>query len=263
MSEERAGQTPYEILQGMFQAGRTSEQIMYGLGLVSEGVKERTIRTEIGCWDNVKGFFEMANRFYVRNEGTMLTDAELGIHMVQCGSPICKKLGRAYFEVLRPSQETDSAEVAKQLQKLAKEIMFGKPRPDLEGKKSMFYDSQTGDELFEVKVVDVTDKCIVDVETDRETGRLTGNDREVLLAYVPYSGGMLCDIKESYGGLDTSQTFNIGRLSPNDEGFRIRASVIGMDPELLHAVIVANAPQIKLFQGSPSENKYRKRSSRK
>lgn len=250
MTAEWSGPTPQEILGGMFQAGRTSQEVMYGLGLVNKGIKEGEIRTKISCWDHVRGLFEMANRMYVQNEGMMLTDAELGIHQAQCESPICGRLSRAYFEILRPSQESDSASIARQLQELASDIMLGKPRPDLEGKESMFYDSQTGADLFEVKVVEITDKCIVDKKMDKAMRKATKGKREVLLCYVPYSGGMMCDIKENYGGSGMSQTFNISRkLSPDmQSAFEHRVSIIGIDPELFQAIIVANAPSKKLLK---------------
>lgn len=249
MTTEWTGPTPQEILEGMFQAGRTRWEVMCGLGLINESIKEGEIRTEIGCWDHIKGFFEMANRMYVQNEGMMLTDAELGIHQAQCESPICSRLSRAYFETLRPSQESDSPSIAKQLKELASDIMLGKPRPDLEGKESMFNDSQTGADLFEVKVVDITDKCIVDEEAGKAMRKETNVKREVLLCYVPYSGGILCHIKEKYGGSGVSQAFNISRkLSPDmQSAFECRAYIVGIDPELFQAIIIANAPQLKLI----------------
>lgn len=248
MSAEWVGPTPQEILLGMFQAGRTVEQLVYGFDLINKGLNEGEIKAKISCWDNVKGFFEMADRFYVKNGGVMLSDAQLGIHIGQCKSPLCRRLSQSYFEVLRPSDEADSERIAHQLRKLAKDILLGKARTDLEGRKSMYYDSQTGEDLFEAKVVDITDKCIVDQETDRQMRGFTEGEREVLLAYVPYSQGMLCDIKENYGGLGTSQAFNVEKLSPDDEAFRIRASIIGIDPELFQAIIIANKPQTELLK---------------
>jgi len=192
----------------------------------------------------------MAERMYVQNEGFMLSDAELGIHQGQCESPICRKLAQAYFEILRPSDEADCEQIAQELQQLAEAIMLGKPRPELEGKESMFFDSQTGADLFEVKVVDITDKCIVDEEFAAAMKKATdGGEREVFLCYIPYSGGMMCDIKDGYGGSFTSQSFNISReLSPDmKEAFEHRARLVGIDPELFQAIILANAP--KLLKG--------------
>lgn len=231
MKDKWAGPTPEEILQGMFQAGKSYKQVLGMLGFLNDEIKEGKIGTNISCWDNVRGFFEMAGRFYVRNEYTMvLSDAELGIHMGQCKSPVCQKLSKTYFEVLRPSQEVNSERIAEELIILAKDLLLGKPRHDLDGRKSMFYDSQTGDTLFEVKVVDIADKC-------------THDEREVLLCYIPYSGGILCDIKTG-----VSQAFNISRVTPEDEAFRHRARIIGIDPKLFQAIILANAPRTKLLK---------------
>lgn len=251
MTAEWTFPTPQEILDGIFQAERTGEEVMNILGLVDKGIKEGEVRTTIGCLDNVRAFFEMANRMYVQNDAEIvLTDAELGIHQIQCESPICRKLSRVYFEVLRPSKESDSVKISKQLQELAVDIILGKPRKDLEGRKSMFFDSQSGTDLFEIKVVDITDKCIVDKRMDEMMRRATGAEREVLLCYVPYSGGMMCDIKENYGGSGMSQAFNATRmLSPDEQyAFERRASIIGIDSELFQAIIAANAPREKLLK---------------
>ncbi|MCJ7804308.1 hypothetical protein MUP35_01040 [Patescibacteria group bacterium] len=236
MVTERNIPTPEEIITGLLR-GHKSEELMHEFCLINKGIKEGSIRTKISCWDHVVGFFEMANRMYVKNGEMRLSDAELGIHQESCKSPVCRKLLKSYFEVLKPSQEKDAALISQHLQSLIREIMIGKPRPDLEGGKSIFFDSQTGADLFVTKAVEITDKC----EEQKPKAQIT-------LSYVEYSGGMMVDIKQADPHPSSSQAFPVSQtFSPKDEAFQVRASVIGIDPELLYDIILVNAPQEKLL----------------
>ncbi len=230
MSPEWQVPEPDDIYRGFLETGKSPFEFFGAAAYVETKIKEGEVRTDINCLEHIQGFFEMANRMYVQNGPMDIKDAEIGIHMAACDSPLCKKCGQAYFEILRPSQESDAPAIKEKLKALAEEIFLGKTRSDLEGRKSMFYDAQTGSDLFETKIVDITDKI---------TGKK--NDREILLCYVPHSGGIICDIKDS----GVSQSFEVTRdlKSGIPDGFSHRAKIVGIEENLFRAIILANSPK--------------------
>lgn len=237
MATETGLPTGEQIIEGLLRNGRTESELLGFLSLLNKGVKENEIRTEISCWDHVVGFFEMASRRFVRDDSTLiLKDAELGMHEANCQSPICTKLTQIYFSFLRGSDAKDSEKIEDHLRCLATEILTGKVCPNFEGKRSIFYDSQTGDDLFVTKAVEITDKLIKD--------RLIVAD--VVLMYIPTSTQLLVDVHEMKNGETlVQQAFELTQKPLfTDEGFKLRASIIGIDPKLFNAIIVANKPQV-------------------
>jgi len=235
MSQEWQAPGPDDIYKGMLESGRSPFEFFAAAKVVEMAIDNGEVRTKIDCLEHIQGFFEMANRMYIKNSAMDMKDAELGIHMASCRCPLCKKLGQFYFEELRVSSESDSPQILSKLQSLAKEIMLGKERHELVGRKSKFYDSVTGGDLFETKVVEITDKCI----------DANQKDRQILLCYIPYSGGTMIEVQDSV----VSQVFNIegDLMSGVTKDLEHRARVVGMDPNLFRAIIIANSPKTKLL----------------
>lgn len=227
--------TPSEIIEEMLGAGKSPNQIIGGLAMVMRGIEEGEIRTKIGCWENIRAFFEMAQRMYVQNGNMALGDAEIGIHIGSCDSPVCKNLVGSYYGVLRPSSEEDSQQIYKHLQDVAQEIILGKPLPELENQFSGWYDGQTKRRLKVLRAVDITDKCI-----------LRDRVKQVNLQYIKDRKGLIVFITQGSDEHSMSRGHRINSdFSPYDKALNIDASLAGIDTEFLYVVMLANAPKIK------------------
>ena len=228
--------SPEEIINGMFAAERTPEQVFGALSIVYRGIKEGEISTQISCWENIQSFFNMAYRMYVKNEGMSLEDAETGIHLATCKSPICRRLTQVYFQTLRLSKASESKEIFAQLRSLAQGIILGKPLPELKGKDSGYYDSDIGS-LKILKAVDITDKCVPQ-----------GNKERVSLRYIKDSSSyvviIMCEFDEG-GSISTGFRIDEKLNINKNEGLHLEANQAGIDPELLCVIILANAPQTR------------------
>ncbi len=211
--------------------GKTPDNFAEALNVVEKKIKEGEIRTEINCLENIQGFFEMARRMYVENGEADIKDAELGIHMGSCECPLCQKCARAYFEILRPSKESDGPQIKARLEKLALEIFLGTPRPELDDGPAMFFDAKTKLPLYETGVTDITDKV---------TGKKRAG-RKVLLCYVPTSSGTFCVIKDT----GVAFTYNIADDFKDQipQGFKHAAKHVGIEENLFKAIILANSPK--------------------
>jgi len=239
MPKERPLPTPEQIIDGLLNNGRSPEQIAGFFGLINHGIHEGTIRAQISCWEYVKGFFNMAVRRFVHDDDVIvLSDAELGIHQGSCKSPVCARLTDTYFGMLRGSQAEDGPSIHRKLRLLALDVILGKPRPDLEGKKTLYYDSLTGEDLITEKAVEITDKCIAGDTV-----------KEVILSYFRSSDGMIAEVKLNLDGhSDMSNTVRLDHtFKPQSEGLLSASGLIKMDSELLHAIIIANRPRTKLL----------------
>ena len=235
MASEFRPPTPEGVAAGIFQSGRTPEQFMGILETMQQGVEEGVIRTDLTCWDHKERFFDMAQRMYVQNDGLRFKDAEIGIHEGQCESPLCVRMQQAYFELLKPSQNEDAPQVAEALADLERELMTGVEIEDLVGIPSGFYDSDTGETLSVAKAVDITAKC-----------RLSEGDQATLVYFKPLKGTMV-DIREGHstgGGSSVAFGLNSDIFTPTDPVFNRQAGWMNIDPQFLHAIINANAPQL-------------------
>lgn len=228
MSAEYQKPSFNEIANGILKAGETPESFVGMLNGMEKLIGEGKLRTDLTCWEHKIHFFEMAKRVYVDNGFTDFNDCEIGIHEGQCESPLCLKMNQVYYKVLKPSQEEDSPRIAQFLAELEKELMLGKEIKDLRRKDGGFYDSDTGKTLKIEKAVDITDKCCV------EKGK-------ALLVYMRPVKGIMVDIKYDNSGVAYSLNSEI--FTPEDLVFQRKANMMKIDPQFLHAIIIANAPQ--------------------
>lgn len=235
MASEFRPPTPEEIASGILKSGRTPEQFMGMLETTNQGIEEGVIRTDLNCWEHKERFFEMAKRMYVQNGKIGFKDVEIGIHEGQCQSPLCARMQQAYFELLRPSKADDSPQIAVALKELEMELITGKERLDLRGELSDYYDSDTGKTLRISKAVDITDKC-----------RLEQRGKAILVYIKPVKGTMVEIQENNSKGVRASVAYRLNSdiFTPEDSVFKMRAKSMGIDPQFLHKIIVANAPDI-------------------
>lgn len=226
--------TATQILKGIVQTGVTPEEIASQLRGIQEDIEVGVFRTDLSCWETKELFFDMAQRMYVEDKGFRNRDAEIGIHLGGCKSPLCRRMQQAYYEILRPSQETDAPYVAEALTALEQELMSGTEIEDLVGKPTDFKDSDTGEALSVIKAVEITRKCKVP-EGD-----------QVLLVYFEPIEGMMVEIRggnPTNGIIQVSFILNDDVLTPADIVFGSHAEAIGIDPKFFHAIVYANAPR--------------------
>jgi len=71
-----------------------------------------------------------------------------------------------------------------------------------------------------------------------------GKRAEILLVYTNPLKGIMVDIQEHDSGkISVAFRLNSDIFTPEDPVFQNRANAMKIDPQFLHAIIIANAPQ--------------------
>lgn len=222
-----------ELFARLTSGGRTPEQLAGLDAVVREGMERGVVKKSISCWDNKTRALESIRRTFDLSSRDPLSDVELGMHIGGCKSPICRRIGEAYFE--RPSAKPgeDLMVVGQRyVDALALELVMGRELEDRRGKNSDCYDSATGNTLPVIKAVDIAHLCIQEEETDYKF--------EKELIYINPQKGPIVELNHALMTL-----LDLNSLNVQSEVFEMHARVMGIDPRILFEIIHANAPVIK------------------
>ena len=124
MSNEFESPSADEIAQGLInRPGGSIEGLNSLTDVLSDGIENGVIRTEISCEEARVEWLTTARRMYVENSSgpRFPIDAEVGIHTGACNTDECRKLVQTYWQVLRPNV-LSGVEIAEVLDRLQEEI---------------------------------------------------------------------------------------------------------------------------------------------